>query len=260
MVNWRSKNGWKAVLLFATVLTLASLAWARLSNRQVVIVRQRLQDADDNLLLVLQQTDTLGGQFLGRFTEGSKLSDDDITVLETWLTFDERFLQGHFGGLELRFERSLTARRACETALLLDNLQRAAGFCDLESSLLESLRLENPNMLIYYRRQLDNLASGARINLLMGEKGRAKERLTKASQLVGDSVIPPGDELDLAVVEPLFKLYKLATVIRDSATALQCRAPLIASLERLAINHPEIETFAGAPGGAKELLEEVLRQ
>ncbi|HSG71212.1 MAG TPA: hypothetical protein VLA12_12395 [Planctomycetaceae bacterium] len=159
---------------------------------------------DLNLSLFSQHLDEIFELLLVAFTSVETLSPEDQFLLQSWLQFDERFVEHNRNQSSLKYERVSAHLRLAKGLLLLDKPIPSLAHFQSAIELLELLSDENPTIFSYRLELSDTYQAMGTCLELLGRSREAVVALDSAIRTLLDPVIPPqtGQE------ERLEKLYQ----------------------------------------------------
>jgi tetratricopeptide (TPR) repeat protein len=147
-----------AMLLFAAVVSHSVLKL----RSEVAGLNARLWAADTKSLRLEQQLDRVFQTQSRQWRRGAPLRADDLTLLQTWLTFDTAFAVQNRDDRRMICEVAMAHQRAGQCALLLGDCPRSIEHIREAVRLYESLVSSHPSAADY-------LADVACANALLGE-------------------------------------------------------------------------------------------
>lgn len=244
-----------AMLVFAAIAIGANRA-TNLLRHEATQTRRRLVATENDLLLVLQQTNELARQIFAKLDD-KELSDSDKELLETWLAYDEQFIRSqHLASGAFRFERAVSAHRAVSLAMLLQEFDRAERHSTLCDALLQQISDDNPSVLPYQAMRLENLANLAYLKSL-SDPSRSAAVYQTALRLVDSPTLTGSSEANVALSDPLRKLAEIAWRSGNAEEARGLCQRLVNVNQQLAKAHPANAEFQERAATANALFREM---
>lgn len=211
-VGSRSKNGIRRLLAILVGVVLCGAMLVYFGPQETQPGSEPSPDPLDleltemtlNLSLLSQQLDELFQFFTRRVAEADSLTPDDRLTLESWLEFDERFIERVQNRETLKFERVNAHLRLGHGLYLLQMTEPSIAHFKAAIELLNELLEENPMIASYRLDQSDAYYALSRSIKVSGRNAEALEAIEAAIRIVRDPRFPA----DSGRQERLAELYK----------------------------------------------------
>jgi tetratricopeptide (TPR) repeat protein len=151
-----------------------------------------LTDLTLDLSLLSQELDELFGFFVQRVSDETMLTPEDRQLLESWLEFDERFIERTQNLKTLKFERVNAHLRLGHGMYLLQMTEPSIAHFQKAIKLLDELIKENPKIDSYLLDKSDAYYGLARSMKVVGRNGEALAEIEAAIKLLSDPRFPTG--------------------------------------------------------------------
>lgn len=212
----RSHSGIKRLLAVTALMAvfLGGLFYALRESRSAGPVEEAGGAAvnDLNLSLHSQQLDEIFQLLLVRFTTTDSLTPEDSFLLQSWLQFDERFVDQNRDQSALKYERVSAHLRLGKGLLILDKPIPSMSHFQSGIELLKMLVKENP-ALVSYRLELADSYQG--MGACLDQVGRSREAIRALDSAIR-ALQDPGLTEDSGQEDRLDKLYKHRDRIRSA--------------------------------------------
>jgi hypothetical protein len=217
--------------------------------------RHRLHLARANALLAAQHLDVVFNQFASQLADPNRLASGDRIALETWLQFDQKFVDQNAHNLEIRFERATVHRRLGHGLTLLGRRPQARYHLERASALFGDLSHEYRTVPSYLGGLADTCVRLGDLRLLDGEFQAAELAYQRAATLMQNECLPHDAMYHLQTAEIDEKLAHMADRRGATDQAVLLRERVVATLRRLSEEVPESPMYRDKLRTAQDKLD-----